>query len=190
MAFSIGTEIAFEFAVVEYPFALWQYGATGPDSIPDASDSLEDLFDHFTKVVPFYIYSDRGIRNLTPFFYQAFTELGYYGYEAPHLEDLLAVLPESDNAFFAPKDAVLTYRHEVMQDVNAWLEYHGNNIIYIYGDQDPWFASAPKPSKRTNALKIVKEGGTHSVTIRSLNDEDRERVLSTLEEWLEVEIDR
>ncbi len=60
------------------------------------------------------------------------------------------------------------------------------HFIFIYGGNDPWSASAADPGTNPNCIKVVKEGGAHNTRISNLPDEQRELVLSTLNEWLEA----
>jgi hypothetical protein len=77
-----------------------------------------------------------------------------------------------------------------MYSVYTWLRDHGNNIIYIYGEKDLWGATAMELSGKTNAIKIVKPGGSHRTRIRTLPPEQQNSVYSALEEWLGIRIGR
>jgi hypothetical protein len=78
-----------------------------------------------------------------------------------------------------------------MREVNNFLQTKGNNIIYVYGEYDPWSASAIDliPGK-TNSLKMVHKGGNHKTRIKSFNLKEKELIYSSLEEWLGIRIDR
>lgn len=182
--YAIGIERAFEYAVLEYPFSFWQSGGSSCEKIPVAWSSADEIFAHFKKVVPFGLYSDKGIARYKSFFYQAATELGYYGYATDHLKDLLKVVPEPNNQLFGPQEADLTYKDGVMQDVWEWLTNEGNNIIYIYGEIDAWSGAAVNPAASTNALKMVNPGADHSTRIANFSAEDQEKIFKTLESWL------
>ena len=55
-----------------------------------------------------------------------------------------------------------------MQDIRNWLHKKGNNMIYLYGEQDPWTAAAFEPSEKTNAIKLVNPEGNHKLRINRL----------------------
>ena len=76
-----------------------------------------------------------------------------------------------------------------MKRVDKFLKKNGDNMIYIYGEFDPWSAPAfvPIPGK-TNALKVVKPGGSHITRINNLPDDQKKVVLDTLGKWLGVEV--
>jgi hypothetical protein len=62
-------------------------------------------------------------------------------------------------------------------------------MIYLYGEYDPWSSTAfvPKDGK-TNALKVVKAGGSHTTRILNLPENQRIQVLDSLGKWLNVKI--
>jgi len=78
-----------------------------------------------------------------------------------------------------------------MKRVDRYLKNHDDNMIFIYGEYDPWSSTAFDPEEgKTNALKIVKPGGSHTTRIRNLPDVQREQVLDSLEKWLDVKVIR
>ena len=148
------------------------------------------MFEHLQTAVSLSLFADSGIARYEVFYYQAFTELGYYGFVTDHLKDLLVALPNPTNKSFAPKNAKLIYKPEVMQDIINWLQNEGNNIIYIYGGQDAWTGAAVETTQKTNALKMVKKGRAHRTRIRDFSEGEKEKIYSTLEKWLDIEIVR
>lgn len=186
--FSIGIPVAFEYAVLEYPFSFWQSAGSDCPSIPESWGDPEAMFAHFGAVVPFDLYSDSGIERFRPFFYQAASELGYYGYRTEHLQDLLVAVPNPDNHIFAPPNSMPVYRPERMKDIRNWLERQGNNIIYIYGELDSWSGAGIVPGPATNALRMVNPGGHHATRIADFPPEDQEKIFQTLETWLGMKV--
>jgi hypothetical protein len=189
-AFSIiSDEAAFEYSVLEYPFAFWQYGAESDcTGIPGAEASDQQVLDHLVDVSSPYYYSDQGFLYFQPLFYQAYTEIGYCPYVYSHLKGLLQVVPRPDYRAFAPRGVELVFRPEVMQDVIPWLQTQGQRIIYIYGGIDPWTAAAVQPGGGLDVVKVVQPGASHSVKINDLDQ--KELVIQTLERWLNIQIDR
>ena len=188
LVYPLGAGASFEYAVLEYMFAFWQYGDGDVAAIPGPEASADELFAHLTAVSGLYYYTDQGIYYFEPFFYQAFTELGYTPYFAAHLEDLLVAVADPDYRDFAPRDVALPFNPDAMPDVRDWLRENGERIIYIYGGNDPWTAAAVEPAAASDALKVVQPGGNHNVRIRQLDR--REEVIATLERWLGLAIDR
>jgi hypothetical protein len=189
-AFSIITEAAaFEYSVLEYPFAFWQYGAESDCAgIPGTAAGDQQVLDHLVDVSSPYYYSDEGFLYFQPLFYQAYTEIGYCPYVYSHLKGLLQAVPRPDYRAFAPRGVDLVFRPDAMQDVIPWLQNQGQRIIYIYGGIDPWTAAAVRPAGGLDIVKVVQPGANHSVRIGELDQ--KELVIQTLERWLNIQINR
>jgi hypothetical protein len=181
--FSIGKTMAYEYCVLEYPCAFWQYGSSS-DDIPPPDAPADTLFNYLQKVSTIFYYADQGIKLYEPFQYQAYTEIGYYGYDITDFRGLLTAVKDPTNIILAPKHTDLTFHPETMYRVYTWLRDHGSNIIYIYGGNDLWGATAMELSGKTNALKFVKEGGSHRTRIKDLSPGQRDLLLRTLKGWL------
>jgi hypothetical protein len=126
------------------------------------------------------------MEQFAPFYYQAYSQLGYTPYVYSHLSDLLVDLPNPTYRVFAPVDAVMVFDPDAMIDINTWLQNSGENFIYIYGGNDPYTSTAVELTGKTNALKIVQPGANHGVNISDLDD--KELVVNTLREWLDMDI--
>jgi hypothetical protein len=188
--FSLGEALVYEFAVLEYPVAFWQYGGIGRlAAMPRDTASPKEIFSHLNSVVSFSLYSDAGVSFFQPFQYQAYTEMGYYTYDITELKPYLKVLRNPSNIVLAPKGVPLEYHCEVFQAINRWLRYEGKNFIYIYGQNDPWSASAVELTGMTNSIRMISPGGNHGSKIRDLSKEQQHLVYQNLEEWLGVKIE-
>ena len=187
LTYSIGLEKGLEYLVLEYTFSFWQNGRAPFSEIPGEEASPEKILAHLLKIVPASAYSDLAMDS--PALYQAVTQYGYYGYVTKNVSDLLSGTGYT-NAEFAPRNTDLTFNPVIMQKMSAWIENHGNQMIFIHGGNDPWSAGAVTLSGKTDALKMILEGGTHLTFIRSFKGKERERILETLERWLGIEIER
>ncbi len=189
LTFSIGKAMAYEYSVLEYPCAFWQYGSS-VSSIPPLDSPPDTMMSCLDRVANVYFYSDQGIKAYQPFQYQAYTEIGYYGYDITDFRGLLSAVKNPTNAILAPPNTDLAFNPSVMYNVYSWLRDHGNNIIYIYGETDLWGATAMELSGTTNAIKIVKPGGSHRTRIRNLPPDQQKVVYAALEDWLGITIAR
>jgi hypothetical protein len=187
--FSIGKAMAFEFSVLEFPCGFWQYGHS-PEEIPRLDASPDSLLMALDRIASLFYYSDRGIQMFEPFQYQAYTEIGYYSYDITDFKQYLTVLKDPSNIILAPRNVELKFNPTVMYNVYSWLRDHGNNILYIYGESDLWGSTAMELSSKTNAVKIVKPGGSHTTRIANLPASQQGTVYSTLEQWLGISIPR
>ena len=178
---------ALEYAVVEYPFAFWQYGSGDCAAVPGEEAGDRELFGHLVEVSPLSFYADAGYSYYRPLFYQAYTEIGYCPYVYGHLAHLLKAVPKPTYRSFAPHGVEMTFRPEVMAAVVPWLRGQGQRIIYIYGGNDPWSAAALGPAPGLDALQVVQPGANHGVKIRDLDQAGA--VIAALERWLEIDVD-
>jgi hypothetical protein len=187
-----GPEVAYEMAVLEYDFAFWQWGRTPCDLIPlEGTD--EEIFRHFARIGDFNYFSDQGIEPIEPFYYQAMTEQGYYGYRFERFGDLLKHARDSERPdfyFSAPPVTDMTFDYDHNRRVHDYLYNRADNFLYIYGDDDTWTAAGvDMEGSPTNSVVIRKSGGDHLTRIMNLNDADRERVFSILADWLDYDIE-
>lgn len=187
LSFSIGEEVAYEYAVLEYPFSFWQWGHQC-ETIPEENASASDFLIELLNVSGTGLYTDRGIAYYEPSFYQHLTESGYYGFPHEHLADLLHAVKEPDNAVFAPKGVPLEFNPDFIPDILNWLDRRGNKIIYVYGELDTWTACAVEPNPKRDALKLTVKNGSHSSRIRHLSRQQQSEVFEKLEKWLKLDI--
>ena len=185
--FSIGLPEAFEYTVLEYSFAYWQWSDGNCGVIPDSTSSVEEIYGHLAKFATIDCFSDQGIKFFEPFFYQAFTEIGYYDYDITEFPGLIGYVDGSNKCYY-PKNFNGTFDPTVMQDINHWIQNEGNNFIFIYGGNDPWSSTAVKLTGKTNSIKMVLKGGNHTTRINSFPRDQRNIIFSKLEEWLGVDI--
>lgn len=187
----LSLEEAFEYAVLEYPFSFWQWGHSC-GLVPDAKAPLDTVMQHFLKVSGLDFFSDESMENYASHYYQAGTEMGYYGYDARPFKGLLKALPEQPNpsAVFMPGKLPATFDGELARRVNEWLQAQGNHFIYINGNSDTWSATAVRPSGNTDAVFFFLPAADHGkARIKNMAAADREKLVTTLEEWLEMEIE-
>jgi hypothetical protein len=183
--YSLGIQEAYEYAVLEYPFALWQYG-TKPTSLPAPDAPAQDLATAFKAVNPLYYYSDAGIRQFEAFIWQAYTEIGYYNYDISDFKPYLKAVSEPTNKVLAPAGTrdKLIYNPATMQFVYNYLQYKAQNVAFIYGETDPWSATAMQLIGRTNAINLMVKGAWHNANVRLASPEQKELFYTSMEKWL------
>lgn len=182
--FSMGIERAFDLSVLEYSFSFWQWCGSCA-LIPDRTAILEEVFQHYIFVNPLVFFEDSDIRNNLPFYYQALTEIGMYGYE---IEPFKKYLKDTTNITFEFNLPVGTenasFNSESMKDINNWIQNEGNYMLYIYGQNDAYFATAVEPSKNTNAVRMVNPKGCHTTRIESFPENTKKEIYKILQDWM------
>jgi len=175
-----------EFEILEFLFSFWQVSDGDCSTIPDSSASAYQIYSYIKNFGYLDFYSDEMLDYFAPVYYQAYTEMGWYRLIDDHLKDLLLTNPAPTYRTMAPKNVNLNYNPAALEDVRNWLQNEGNNIIYLYGANDPWTAGAIESVGSTNALKIIQPGANHSLKIEDLTEKDL--VYSRLAEWLGISL--
>lgn len=189
-SFAMGTEAAFEFTVLEYPFSYWQWHTEEKAKIPADSASVDAQFEHFVRVSDPYFFSDQGMDDYLPFFHQAATQIGFYGYDINSFNGLLDKAPAYDFVFRLPENRKPEFDPAPMRDIDSWIKDKAENMIFIYGALDPWGASGVELFRKDNMLKMVLDGGSHATRIKDFSDEQKQVMYDALESWLGVEVNR
>jgi len=181
-------EDIYDYSVLEYPFALWQWG-TPVDGIPSKDASDKEWFDYLMTIAgPDYF----GAPNkYMPFDVQAARELGYYGYDTKPIKKWMSIkstkgylkelmLPDSlRNIEFDPT----LYKRTV-----EYLKTSDPKHIFIYGEIDPWSASGVCTwldcSKKQNMKVYVQPRGSHKARIGNMPADIKADIMSRLKGWL------
>lgn len=183
-------ESAFEYTVLEYPFSFWQYGQSC-DKIPGQDASIEELTEYLLTVSTITFFADADIEAYGSHYYQAATEMGYYGYETKPFESLIKALPTTSNphATFMPNKMKAPFSGALLDDVNKWLKTEANRFIYIYGGIDTWSATGVPPNKNVDAIWFYMNGKHHgNARIKDMTAVEKEKLEKTLENWLSIKI--
>jgi hypothetical protein len=180
-----GLEKAYEYCVLEYSFAFWQWGYVPAKKIPGRAARAMEVIQHMNRVAGFDYFADGFIIKNQPFFFQALTEMGYYGYD---LDEFSKYIRHVDNPIFTftlPEDLEIPFDASLSRNVEEYLEEEADNFIYIYGEYDTWSATAVTSTGTTNSKIFIKEGGSHRTRINNMPEAQREEVYQTLVEFLE-----
>jgi hypothetical protein len=188
-SYPVSPDTILEYMVVQYPYSFWQGNHFQCSDIVTPEAEIDSLFNHLCKVIPVSQYSDASLGRDIALVYQCATELGYHGFPTTHLSDLLLVLPEPRYSIFSPTGPNTQFDPEPMQTVSALLSEKGNNIIYLYGERDPWTACAVEPNSNTNAIRIIVQHTGHNFGIEDIEESDRRNVLEALNNWLGTDLD-
>lgn len=175
---------AFEYTVLEYSFSFWQWGSDCA-SIP-LGQSLDSCLTHLLQVSGISFFADGDMKKFAPHYYQAATQMGYYGYNIAPFRKLLKHFKSNPSAVFAPKEAgAVSYDNRLNEKVDQWLKEQGNNMVYIYGGRDTWSADRVTPSPRVNSKSYILPGKDHGkARIKNMEKTMQNDLKKTLEAWL------
>ena len=190
LTFSMGTQTTLEYLILEYPFSHWQWGVT-TDKVPTAKSTVQEMFDHIFRIVDPYGFSETGSKDISPYYYQAYSEIGYYNYNAyiPIFKKWLKRSSYS-NSVMIPKGAKAVYHPESHREVLKLLNQTGEHIMQIQGQYDPWFQASWTPENSSRSTIFVLPKGNHSARITYFDADTKNRIYDTLEQWLDIKVRR
>ena len=179
----------YDFCVLEYSFALWQWG-TPTSTIPATNSSDEVLFKHLMQISePGYFDKQTSTAS---FFVQAARELGYYGYDIRPFKQYLSIKSSKDylRRLMLPEELRnMPFEKTLSRRIKKFLKKEDPKMIFIYGENDPWTAAGVTWLKgKKNIHVFIQPGGSHLARIHTLPEADQKEVKQLLEQWLEVEI--
>ncbi|MCC5581668.1 aminopeptidase [Microtetraspora sp. AC03309] len=184
---TLGTaDRSFEMSVLDAPWAFWQYSlAADCAGVPAATASDDEIYQWIDLVASFAFYTDQGLDYYTPYYYQAATQLGWPELKFAHLRGLTRYpgLYQANSSI----PAELRSRHDPrpMLDVDHWVRKQSSQMMFIYGENDPWSAERFTPTGRDSYL-YVAPGANHGANISRLNEADRLAATATLRRWAGV----
>lgn len=186
--FNVPIAEIFDFIVMEYSFAFWQWG-DDLAKIPTSKASDKELFDYLMRISEPGYFSNQN--HNFPFNYQAARELGYYGYYTEPFKKYLSIksakgylkrlmVPKGqENVQFSP----VLYNNTV-----DFLTKNDPKMVYIYGDIDPWSASGvyglPFTKNKKNLHVYMCKGGSHRTRINSFPEPTRQEIIQLISNWL------
>ncbi len=189
-------DAVYDFCVLEFPFAFWQWGLKS-STIPNPKEATdEEMFDFLCAVSGPDYFAEGG--DSAPFFVQAAMELGYYGYDAKPFRKLLTIKNTKGylNRVFVPQSRKFVFDKYLYRKLTTFLDTTSNKMMFVYGEFDPWSAVMPvaavkneklkkKGKGRENMVLFIEPAGSHRTRIGSLPKEERERAVKLLKEWME-----
>lgn len=181
----LGADQALEHAVLGLPFAFWQYGdASGCPYVPTSGATTTELYQFLEEANGMVTYvGDDSIAYFGPYYYQAATQLGEAALAEAHLADLL-LFPGTDvPVTYVPAGVPATFDPAVMLDVDAWVKGSGAQLMFIYGEDDPWSAGAFELGGAVDSFRFYVAGGNHGAGIAELAPGDRAQATAALRRW-------
>jgi hypothetical protein len=160
-----GLDEYFEVTIVETPFVFWQYGGDC-STIPGPKAMLQQLYDWYNVIIDGWVSGgDQAGAPYLPYDYQAGTQLGYpIVNECAQLGSLLhyplsAQDPEQD---MPPNIPTGPLSQSLMRAVHKWVLTHGRNLLFLYGQDDPWSAERFLLGSGTrDSATFTVAGGSH-----------------------------
>ena len=181
-------EEIYDYSVLEYSFAFWQWGT--PVSTIPANDATDDeIYKHFMDISePSYFAKGGGNES---FFIQAARELGYYGYDVKPFKKYLSIKSSKGylKRLMLPADGKdIKFDKTLGKKITKFLKKNDPKMVFIYGEIDPWSAAAGTwldTSKKKNMHIFVEPRGSHKARINTLPENMKQEAISIIKRWLE-----
>ena len=183
--YGVSDERAFELSIFEYGFAFWQWSADC-DAIPKSGSSFEAMMDHLFLIDAPGFFTATSMTDIFPFFYQSYSEMGMYGYQVSQFGDLTREYTEdfSNYRTFVPEDYDLEYDGTIHRQVKQWLDSEAEDMVFIYGEYDPWSATGYVPTDNNTLYRYTIPSGNHGSRLGHLKKPDFDRFSDSLRVWI------
>ena len=186
LKFRAPLEEIYDYSVLEYSFALWQWG-TPISKIPAVTASDDEIFAHLLDISnPDYFIAES---LNSSFFVQAARELGYYGYDIKPFKKYLSIKSSKDylHRLMLPEELKdMPFDKTLGRKITKFLKENDPKMIFIYGQNDPWTAAGVTWLKgKENIHVFVEPGGSHRARINTLPEAQKQEVISLINKWLQ-----
>lgn len=179
-----GINKAYEYCVLEYSFAFWQWAYSSCSEIPGKKANPEDIIRHLNLVAGFDYFADKFVLEYQPFFYQAYTEMGYYGYKLSEFSRYIKHVTDQGFEFALPKNINISFDDSILKKLDYYFKHDAENFIFIYGENDTWSATAVDPGGNTSCKVFYKKKGSHRTRIRNMPEEQQNEIKGLLVDYL------
>ncbi|MFC4470999.1 S28 family serine protease [Streptomyces xiangluensis] len=181
---------AYEAVVLDYVWGFWQYSLLGDcDTIPaDAANATDDeIWGTIDTIVGFSAYADQGLEQYTPYYYQAGTQLGAPTIEFPHVESGLIRYGYQPPRNFVPRDISMKFQPWAMRDVDTWVKHNAEQMLFVYGENDPWGAEPFHLGKGARDSYIfTAPGANHGANVAGLVADEKALATARILKWAGV----
>ena len=175
---------AVEAAIAGLEWSFWQgHGDKECGSVPSAAASDAELYAFLRAVSPVSAFSDDSVGYYEAYTYQTYSQLGFPMATASYLSQDLTYQP-SDYLGELPATATPVYNRQWMRDIDSNVEANIDQLVFIYGEWDPWYAGAFATGRY--AHKWTVDHGTHKVKIADLVQDKRDAALAEVARWTGV----
>lgn len=183
-----GVDVAFEHAVIELPFAFFQYqpARTGCQTVPATTATTAELSGFMEQVNGIEGYSDEGMAGFVPYYFQAANQLGGPGANLDVIGDLLHHAQTYKLNQYIPAGLPVHYSNDKMIEVRDWVLHESRQMMFVYGELDPWSAGAfaPRQGQDEDSVLFRVGGGNHGSNPFLLSPADKAAALAKLGSWL------
>lgn len=199
-----GADAAYESAAGSVYWSFWQYWLEEDCAgIPSPDAPLGELLSFVSTITGLLGANDLSAIAYYAYNYQAATQLGSPDTSGwlTAIEDLLLYTYDASEEDTAEAEAAegqpldeagaedsevssIQFDTSAMADIDRWVKDEGHDLLFIYGENDPWSAEPFElgPGTRDSAWYMVA-GGNHGASIGDLPDDERLEATNRVRRW-------
>lgn len=197
-------DIVYDMTVIDFAFAFWMYYQRFDVleqylAMPERNDTeLAAKRDAFLEALLEFCPPNFTLNgSMTPYYIQAYQELGSPGYDFSYLReaygdpDIISISAEDDgkmywDAIFNDAELELEQHEPFYERINEMLRTTDDHFIIIYGSSDPYYSLRPKDvHDRDNISIYVNDNRPHSAKISNFDEDVKEEMLAKIRGILE-----
>ncbi|MEE1753717.1 S28 family serine protease [Streptomyces sp. SP18CS02] len=179
---------AYEAVVLDFVWGFWQYHTEAECAdIPDAATATDQaVYDTIDGYSGWSYYTDQGLESGVPYYYQAATELGSPSLRMPHLKGLTRYGYQPARNF-VPREIPVRFKPWVMRDVDTWVRTSARQMLFVYGENDPWGAERFRVGKGArDSYVFAAPGANHGASVSGLVEAERAKATARILDWAGV----
>jgi hypothetical protein len=181
---------AYEATVLDYVWGFWQYSLLSDcGTIPaDAKTATDDeIWNTLDAIAGFSFYTDQGLEPYTPYYYQAGTQLGAPTIHFPHIEKKYIRYGYLPPRYYVPRDIEMRFQPGAMRDVDTWVRHNARQMLFVYGENDPWGAEPFRLGKGArDSYVLTAPGANHGARVAGLVDDEKALATAKILQWAGV----
>ncbi|MFF0224315.1 S28 family serine protease [Streptomyces sp. NPDC004629] len=185
-----GLDRAYEAVVLDYVWGFWQYsGLSACDTVPADAEHAGDqeIWDSVDAISGFSAYTDQGLEQYTPYYYQAGTQLGAPTIHFPYIEKKYIKYGYQPPRNFVPRSIPMKFQPNAMRDVDTWVRHHATRMLFVYGQNDPWGSERFRLGHGARDSYVVTAPGmNHGANVAGLVADEKALATARILDWAGV----
>ena len=196
----------YDSCVLEFSIGFWQYQqdyttlknclAMSENTSAALTEKQNNFFNFFVGITS---PEDVSLNNeFTPYYIQAYQELGNYGYDFSYIRNALPegvtlTITEEEESTLMWKlvlnesQLALPHKELAYSKINNMLATTNKQFVIIYGSSDPWYAVRPDDVDRDNISIYVNTKHPHGANISNFGTKIQREILSKIKTALGVQ---
>ncbi|MFF8864503.1 S28 family serine protease [Streptomyces sp. NPDC015139] len=181
---------AYEAVVLDYVWGFWQYSLLADcDTVPAhaATATDDEIWNSVDTISGFSAYTDQGLEQYTPYYYQAGTQLGAPTIHFPYIERKLIRYGYQPPRNFVPRSIPMRFQPQAMRDVDSWVRHHASHMLFVYGQNDPWGSERFRLGDGArDAYVFTAPGMNHGANVAGLVPDQKALATARILRWAGV----